>query len=401
MKRLALLLAMASPAASGADLFGGELRGELGLQLRSFTENPAYDEQAQLAPSVRLELEYVRDFGYDDRLVIHPFARVDGADEARSHADLREAYWAHFGDGYELRVGVNKVFWGVAESRHLVDIINQTDLIEDPDAESKLGQPMLQLSLPTGYGTFSGFVLPYFRERTYPGEAGRLRTALPVASDEARYESADEQQHVDFALRYSHYFGPVDLGLSYFDGTNRDPSLSPALVDGELRLVPYYSQIRQWGLDLQYTRDAWLWKLEAIHRAGELNLAGVEEPYWAAVGGFEYTFFGVGGGASDLGVLLEYLYDERDAQTSTPFQNDAFLGLRWALNDVAGSSVLVGAIVDLEHGAQSYRLEAERRLGESWTLSVRGMIFANPQPVDPLFALRRDDYLEVEAVYWF
>jgi len=45
-----------------------------------------------------------------------------------------------------LLVGINSVFWRVVESNHLVDILNQTDLIEDIDGEEKLGQPMISLS---------------------------------------------------------------------------------------------------------------------------------------------------------------------------------------------------------------------------------------------------------------
>lgn len=53
------------------------------------------------------------------------------------------------------------------------------------------------------------------------------------------------------------------------------------------RLVPFYHQISQLGLDLQYTRDAWLWKLEAIARDG------LDDTFFATVAGFEYTFYGV------------------------------------------------------------------------------------------------------------
>ncbi len=47
----------------------------------------------------------------------------------------------------------------------------------------------------------------------------------------------------------------------------------------ESRLEPRYDLIHQGGLDLQYTQDAWLWKLEAIVREGQ---GGV---FAAAVGG--------------------------------------------------------------------------------------------------------------------
>ena len=52
----------------------------------------------------------------------------------------------------KFRVGVGKVFWGVTESQHLVDIINQTDLVENIDTEDKLGQPMLETTWLQNWG---------------------------------------------------------------------------------------------------------------------------------------------------------------------------------------------------------------------------------------------------------
>ena len=80
----------------------------------------------------------------------------------RTHADLREAYFLLFGeigDGeWELRVGIDQVFWGVTESQHLVDIINQIDLVEHPNGETKLGQPMVNITYSSDWGIVEFFV---------------------------------------------------------------------------------------------------------------------------------------------------------------------------------------------------------------------------------------------------
>jgi len=72
---------------------------------------------------------------------------VDEHDDNRTHGDIRELSWIHVGSNWETRVGVRKVFWGVTEGRHLVDIINQTDAVDQVDGEEKLGQPMINLSV--------------------------------------------------------------------------------------------------------------------------------------------------------------------------------------------------------------------------------------------------------------
>ncbi len=104
--------------------------------------------------SLAAQPEYYR--AWDDgrqNFTFVPFLRWDQSDSERSHVDIRELTWLRAADNWELRVGIRKLFWGVTESQHLVDIINQTDLVEAPDGEEKLGQPMLNLALIRDWGT--------------------------------------------------------------------------------------------------------------------------------------------------------------------------------------------------------------------------------------------------------
>ena len=95
---------------------------------------------AQAAPvigSAAATLELFQD--WDDehqRLVGEFFGRYDDNDPARTHTEVRELYYQVIGSDFEFRLGARRVFWGVTESRHLVDIINQTDFVEDIDGES-------------------------------------------------------------------------------------------------------------------------------------------------------------------------------------------------------------------------------------------------------------------------
>jgi hypothetical protein len=374
-----------------------EWSGYLEGQVRYFTQEPMAAEQEDHTVSFAFEPAFYHSWqGGRQSLTFTPFLRWDAEDDARSHGDIRELLWIYAGDGWELRAGFGKVFWGVTESWHLVDIINQTDLVENPDMEQKLGQPMLKLSLERDWGILDFYALPYFRERTYPGKQGRLRTHPRVESDLARYESDRKQQHVDFALRWSHYFGDWDIGLAHFNGTSRDPTLLPGLTDaGESVLAPYYPLIRQTSLDLQATKGDWLWKLEAIYRSGQ------GDPYTAAIGGFEYTYVGIADTAMDLGLLAEYLYDERGDQAPQPFENDLFLGLRLTANDVQSSELLTGIIHDLDSSAMMFNLEASRRLGAAWKLAAQARFWFGIPAADPLFDFSRDDYVELNLARYF
>ena len=331
----------------------------------------------------------------NDEITFELFLRADGKDDARQHADIREFKWLHVDDNNEWRIGIDSVFWGVTESQHLVDVINQTDRLEGFDGEDKFGQPMLHFTTIQDWGVFHVFVLPGFREAEFRSTDARLRLPLPVDTALTRYESSDGDDNIDFALRYSHFVGDVEFGLSLFDGTNREPLLSPGLNGaGQPVLIPFYEQMTQFGLDLQAIVDSWLWKLEYIHR--DVN----SEAFNALTAGFEYTFYGIFDSAVDLGTLVEYSWEDRDINPGV-FDNDLFAGMRFAFNDAQSSEVLAGVIVDTDKDSTTLRVEASRRIGDSWKLTGEMQAFSSVDPADPLFAFSRDDFLLVELAYYF
>ena len=390
-------LAAAPAHAEDADQWEADISGSVEMQARAFWHDPQWvgqDDQALQGSVVSITEFRWRNEEGNQRASLMPVLRWDATDEERNLADLREAYWAFEGDSYELLVGANTVFWGVTESVHLVDIINQTDFAGDIDGEDKLGQPMISLALQRDWGEISAFVMPYFRERTFAGVEGRFRPPVPVDTDNALYESSDDENHVDLALRYSHYMGDIDIGVSAFSGTSREPRFVPA-ADGQ-SLLPVYDQIDQVGVDLQYTREAWLWKLEAIVRDG------VSQSFAAAVGGFEYTMYQLGNSSSDVGLLLEYQYDGRDEfEPVTINDNDVFVGTRLALNDIQDTAVLAGFSYDTDTGETFVNIEAERRFGEDWFGELRVRAFSGAEQGESTYWLQKDDYVQVSVSRYF
>jgi len=391
---LAVLLASLAAHAEEATWDWG---ADIELQSRFFARDALWPGQAsqaaQLSIAATAELRWRNATG-NQRASFIPFLRWDEADAERSLVDLPEAYWAWEGEAAELLLGANTVFWGVTESVHLVDIINQTDAAGDIDGEDKLGQPMVNVAWQSDWGQISAYVLPLFRERSYPGIDGRLRSPLPVDTDRPVYESSLGDNHIDLALRYSHYVGDMDIGLSLFSGTSREPRLIPA-EDGSA-LLPHYDHIDQFGLDLQYTRNAWLWKLEAITRDG------YSHTFAAAVGGFEYTFYQVRESAADIGLLLEFQYDGRnELEPFTVNDNDIFVGTRLALNDTQDASVLAGVAYDVDTGETFLNIEAERRFGDDLAVELRVRAFSGASPKDITYSVVRDNYVQLQIAKYF
>lgn len=369
----------------------------------------------------------------DLSLIAELFYRHDADDPRRSHGDLRQAYLQALARDVELYAGWRRIFWGVTEARSLVDTINQTDLVEDIDGGAKLGQPMIQLRWLSPVGTVDAFVLAGTRQRTFPGPEGFPRIPFPIARRASRFPDG-EQNRLDYALRWQ-FRGPgLDLGLSWFDGTARDPDFLPCLAEGSdfpntergpncnlqdavpeqplpgplidllqllrlapsdetleaetrqkvmdnLVLVPGYPRERRASVDLQYLNAGLALRLEALarHRGGDWMTA--------AVAGLEYSlprFFDTDWNVSGL---FEYLYDQRDGDVFTQrFANDLFFGTRVSLNDLAGSVVLAGVIVEPDFGNRLFSVEASRRLWSDWRLTADVRIFSD-LPDDPLVDL--------------
>ena len=321
---------------------------------------------------------------------------MDQNDGNRTHADIRELKYTYVTGDWEFRVGIDKVFWGVTEVAHLIDIINQTDQVESLDGEEKLGQPMVSVSTVQDFGIFDFYLLPYFRERTFPSLSGRPAFDIPIDETQTMYGSDDKRQHLDFAARYSNTFEDWDVGVAYFQGTGRDPVLIPGFDGGgNPVLIPLYPQIKQASVDIQATKEAWLYKFEGFWRR-ELGEERIQ-----ATGGIEYTFYQIFETANDLGVIAEYIWDDRGANPANTFANDAVAGLRWTANDEASTAVLLASVIDMDTQATSLTMEAERRFGDDYFVTLEARFFENIERTDPSFSFADDDFIQLRVARYF
>lgn len=403
---IAALVLMGAAVAEAQTL---DWRGDASLQARWYPQSPAFPGQRSATGGLVVEPTLYAETAQGTSFTLTPLYRYDSADSERTHGDLREAYLLMFGDwgenAWELRLGLDRVFWGVAELHNLVDIVNQLDLVEHPRDRPKLGQPMAHLTVSGDWGMAETFLLPYHRKRTFPGPAGRLRSRYRI-DDEAQYESGAEERHVDVALRYSHALGALDFGLSAFVGTSREPAFlispeSAPLPAIDASLTPYYEQIRQFGVDAQLTTEPWLYKMEAIHRSGARNLLGQEEDYRAFIFGLERSVYSVLGTAADITVLGEWLYDDRGRRAASVWANDLFIAGFLAFNDVQSTELVVGILSDLRHDYRAVNLELKRRLSGNWTMRLEAIVNLSSDPQDLTYDGRRDSFVGVDFTYSF
>lgn len=350
-----------------------------GLQAISFTIQPSYRQS----------------WDFDKKVIdIELFHRQDIRDEERTHSDIRELSWTHAINDMEYKIGISKEFWGVAESYPLVDVINQIDYSEELDYQSRLGQPMIKIAYFTDLGNFIAWVLPFFRERNFTSNQSRAFSGeIDVENDNAQYYSKKGKKHVDVALRYANTLGDIDFGIGYFQGTSRNPVLNYNAQSN--RLTPFYDNLKQLSTDMQWTGDALLLKLEALHR--EEATFGSSQ---AAIVGFEYTLFNLYNG-HDLGFISEYLYDSL-GKTRSSFDNDVFYGIRYTLNNINATEIIAGGYVDIDNGTSLFRLTVQHRITTNWKYEFIIHTFNHVDDNDLFFAgVENDDYARLNLRYYF
>ena len=378
---------------------------ELSIEQRMFSDEGRLG-QSRHQGSLEFQLDYSRTMNNGTEIFsFSPFIRVDANDSERTLFDLSDLSWIHVTTGWESRIGVRQVFWGVTESVHLVDIINQSDFSESLDGEHKLGQPMVNISIPAESGIYDFYWLIGHRTRPYSGREGRLGFPFPIENE--IYESSAGQRRSDFAFRWAQYFGSIEVGLSYFSGTTREPRFElDVYEDGNLNLVPYYELIDQVALDTQLFVGDWVWKLEALSRSGQ----GDRFYQWAI--GFEKSFVGIAGTRADLGLIVEHARDSRMDQITAIAENDTAVGIRLSFNDIQSTEVLLLGLYDKDSSEKLLTLEASRRIGRTMMLSIEGSLFrastslysviASLSPQDSeLFFLDGEDYVSLKLTKYF
>ena len=378
--------------------------GSIGVQTRLFPDQPLYAVQNSNQYNLVFEPSLLAESSNGQSFTFKPYILFDPSDDHRTRLDVKEAYYQTFGYinddlQWELRLGINQIFWGKAESNNPVNIVNQTDYLDQSDGKEKLGQPMIHGTLADEWGIVDVFLLPFHRPRTFPGRAGRLRARLPVLSDKRsiEYEHRNGDRHIDFAARYSHSIDQFDFGVSYFRGTSREPQLIPT---ENLALKQRYHQIRQIGLEMQYTGDALLAKAELINQQSIKRQLIGKRSYNAFVIGGEYSFYNVFDTDVDLSLITEYNKDSRGKQATTAFQNDLLVAVRYTFNDIADTNFTLSLFDDLDYRTKTLSFEFNRRLNDNITLELDSLKFFSVNEKDvSSWQTRNDDFVSVSLTY--
>ena len=326
----------------------------------------------------------------DAKITISAIARYDEKDSERRYIDFQKLKYEQYFENYTFKIGNEIIFWGVNESFNIIDIINQSNLAEDISGTKKFGQPMISLNYNHSYGNFDLFIMPFFKERIFPGRNGRPRLALEVDKSTVAYESSSKKNKIDAAVRYSTVYDDYDIGIAHFYGNNRSPELNVNPLSQ--KLDAYYPILSQTSLDIQSTKGAWLYKLET------LTAKNGEERHFGIAGGTEYTIYGLRETTSDLGIIVEYTFDDRN---DFAFNNEGVLALRWTKNDIKSTSLLAGLVADMSGSSNRFFAEFEQRIRDDLKVFIDMSINGEIDADDFTYAFEEDSQLTLKIAKYF
>ncbi|MDC3057273.1 hypothetical protein OA100_00295 [Alphaproteobacteria bacterium] len=377
-----------------------ELNNEKTFETRIFHKDNAYSHQKNTY-SIHLKSELFVEPTSNINLLIEPTYRYDHHDKERSLFDISQGYFLYFNDSSEIKVGKEKVFWGVTELKNLVDIINSPDDASGED-KAKLGQSLVSYSyINDKIGFVDLIYMPIFHEPTKIGKRGRLRLALPTQNYNTSYQGGAGIKVPSWAAKWQNSFGDTDLSLQLFRGTSRSSSTLPKLESGEIKYFSGHERITQIGGFFQSIHGPIIFKFEGIKRNGQNNAINERENFYSYITGIEYVVTRVFDKVWDLNIFTEYSNDDRGSNSTDIFQNDLFIGTRINLNDIEGTEITQTLTLDLNGDGNTGIFEISTRIKDSVRITANYTSYWSVNDKDTLYSFRRDNYLGIRITNYF
>ncbi|MEE8440354.1 MAG: hypothetical protein V3S41_01435 [Spirochaetia bacterium] len=218
----------------GFDSFGGagagpEISGVLKLVNRFFPDidNPAVSE-FDAWPELNLRLGAENDHG--------SFAVELAFDNDLLNQPIREASVRFFAGPVTMEIGLLRRVWGKGDALHVVDVLNSTDhtdLGSSGYLDSRIAVPMVVLEVPfRRQGLLEVAYLPVLVPdripadgRWAPAEYTNLLALTAAGVTLAGPPTGTTLDAAQVGVRLTDTFGPVDLGLVYYYGYLKQPSV--------------------------------------------------------------------------------------------------------------------------------------------------------------------------------
>ena len=390
-------------------------KGYVGIDVQAYPTIPDGKNKSNFTLQQKFEVGY----DYEDfEAALNLYAQEDSSDlsadevkqNKRSFIRLDEVYGKYNFENDMVFAGKNIRFWGALEVNNLVDTFNTHDFRTDGLDPQKQGAWNVAYTHYFENSEFSMIVKLHEEEEkmaAYPYAyyffPNEIVQNVPAAPPVNNVQVVTHIGYESELFSQESLYRPT-LYLSYNGSTDSDYPLDYAVVlqhgfDSQRAFNADIETIDLLNYELIFTQEAYLanklmtyntlvvdavlFKFEgqvvalvddnvtssSIGSDGNQSFVEIGDYYQFGIG-VEYTLTGIYGDG-DLGLMGEYYYyntfnQSDDIATDLTlfqvFQNDLFLGFRYTFNDSADSSIIAGAVIDMEYEEQSYSFQYETRL---------------------------------------
>ena len=410
-------------------------KGYLGVDMQVYPTIPNGKNKSNFTLQQKLEIGYE----YEDfEAALNVYAQEDSSDlssdeatqNKRSFIRLDEVYGKYNFENDMIFAGKNIRFWGALEVNNLVDTFNTHDFRTDGLDPQKQGAWNVAYTHYFENSEFSMMVKLHEEEEKmaaypyayyfFPKEIVQNVPAPPPVNSVKVVTAVGYESEL---YSQESLYRPT-LYLSYNGSTDSDYPLDYAVIfqhgfDGQRAFNADIVTIDKLNYELTFSQEAYvvnklmtyntlvvdaaLFKFEgqlvklvddnitstSIGDNGNQSYIKIGD-YYQLGAGVEYTLTGLFDNG-DLGLIGEYYYydtfkhsDEiaTDLNLFQVFQNDLFVGFRYTFNDSSDSSIITGAIVDMEYEEQSFSFKYETRLFDVLKMKL-DYAYINPSSSEP------------------
>jgi len=150
---------------------------------------------------------------------------------------IDEAYARLYYKRFDLEIGYMKVVWGPGDETHVIDLLtpmDYTDFVNQDYLDRKEAEAIFKINWKFTGGSLLELVYePVFTPDTFPLEGPwvpynleQLIDTLPNGADDIIYPITNSLEYGQFAARWSKAPGRLDLGMLYYYGYFREPSIN-------------------------------------------------------------------------------------------------------------------------------------------------------------------------------
>jgi len=323
---------------------------------------------------------------YDDeyKSIIDIDYLYDPKDTNRRYIYIKEAKVNLSYDDYDINFGQMIEFWGALEVYNITDTFNPSMIIKDPLSKEKLG------NLGAEY-------IRYFDDSELSFTLKFLESKVDFPYSNSIYYFFPKDTHLKTDLTQISLYRPT-LFMKYNATYEDDFTFDYAFMiqNGyDFQKKTYFdSTINTLNTSLYYATkistfdtlmyDGWLVKLESsLTYSEDLDISH----YLHSGLGVEYGYDSIFGGDNSLILIGEYyryiqlshsLLNELDLFQI--YQNDIFIGGRFAFNDVGDSSLTLGMLIDVEYTESLATIVYSTRLNDESKLILKA-VSINPSKI--------------------